>query len=395
MKTVNGTLMCDFLDPVEIEKLRSGWTPRRGDVVVASGFTIRGLQRLLVSLVEGREEPYAEGLLDKPHLLEAAASRQGAEKYADFLAGWPGRRLFKTHELPHEVPFRWPPTEEEVQEGVAPKVAVLVSDPRYALSVTWEAMNAMNIDLPLPHGGRDFAEFIELVVRREKFTTFHKDPFSHPVAWAREAMKWPGQVRLFDVDRFASLNPREVAAACEEFADFIGVPEPASAAARLVAAIGNRPRSASLALAKDGIVDHDAILGGPLVELLGPRVQAFEAEAATLSYGTRSEYRRLLGLLKDVPMLAELAQRAIDGVKTVPPPMLCAPLKGLAAHAAGTCRVCVFALRGACHYTAEMCAFCHLEGHKKPSRPSHAKRVRHRDRLRARCRTPSLDGLSS
>ncbi|CAK0790532.1 unnamed protein product [Prorocentrum cordatum] len=394
LQSVNGVLAPGYFRPRESRSCGAGGLRGGGTVVVASGFVLRGIQRLLVALVEGREEPYADGLIDKPHFLDAAASKRGAEQYSEFLASWPGRRLFKTHALPSEVPFRWPPTEEEVRGDTVPKVAVLVSDPRYALSVTWEAMILMGIDLPIRGGGRNFADFVDAVVNRDFL--FCIDPFNHFVEWAREAVRWPGHVKLFEADRFASQNPKEVAAVCAEFADFIGIPEPASAAARLVAAIGNRPGNASLALARDDVPNLDAIRGGPLVELLGPRVQTFESAAATLSFGTRAEYRRLLGSMRDVPMLAALAQRAIDGVMTTLPPRLCAPLKGAAAHAAGTCRPCVFALRGACRDAAEMCAFCHLPGHARPKRPSHNKRAKLSARKsQARCRTPSVDGLSS
>mmetsp|Transcript_104049 Transcript_104049/g.333552 ORF Transcript_104049/g.333552 Transcript_104049/m.333552 type:complete len:226 (+) Transcript_104049:112-789(+) len=66
--------------------------------------------------------------------------------------------------------------------------------------------------------------------------------------------------------------------------------------------------------------------------------------------------------------LAELAG-SLGASPTFPldaPPLL----KGQAAHATGTCRPCIFALRGVCKNSDEMCSYCHAPGHARTKRAS-------------------------
>jgi len=370
-----------------VRHMRRAWSPKKGDVIVASAFPLRGLQRLLVALIEGRPNPWEADLLDKPYLLEAGASRRGVEQYLEQITSWPGRRCFKTHAMPHTIPCRWPPCAEDLRMGVAPKIAVVVADPRYSCMLLWECLQIIG------HFKRQVAleEFIEAVFdnRWKMFGGI----FAHGMAWAQEAASNPDSVRFFNMERFASLDPKEVKAVCLEFAEFVGLPAPDQAATRVVEAMANRPAWAAQALGGDMVFSPEAINGGPLVELLGPRLQSFETSLAELSYHVQAKYREFLTGWMNChdQCLVDLAQAAARGVCSIPPARLCSPMKGAAVHSAGLCRPCIFALRGTCRYTADMCALCHAEGHSKTKRPSHAKRKQRR----ARCRTPSPGGLSS
>ncbi|CAE8677124.1 unnamed protein product, partial [Polarella glacialis] len=83
----------------------------------------------------------------------------------------------------------------------------------------------------------------------------------------------------------------------------------------------------------------------------------------------------------------QLGQRAMSGMATVPKMSLCVPLKGELAHEGGTCKPCVFNLRGLCQDSAEMCRFCH-EPHDKTKRANRKVR-KQRQQIRERARTPS------
>lgn len=48
--------------------------------------------------------------------------------------------------------------------------------------------------------------------------------------------------------------------------------------------------------------------------------------------------------------------------------------KGEEAHEQGACKPCIFALRGTCHFTQDVCRYCHANGHVKRLRPSKRQR---------------------
>eukprot|EP00446_Apocalathium_sp_SHHI-4_P055409 CAMPEP_0177365560 /NCGR_PEP_ID=MMETSP0368-20130122/39389_1 /TAXON_ID=447022 ORGANISM="Scrippsiella hangoei-like, Strain SHHI-4" /NCGR_SAMPLE_ID=MMETSP0368 /ASSEMBLY_ACC=CAM_ASM_000363 /LENGTH=273 /DNA_ID=CAMNT_0018828497 /DNA_START=82 /DNA_END=904 /DNA_ORIENTATION=- len=64
-------------------------------------------------------------------------------------------------------------------------------------------------------------------------------------------------------------------------------------------------------------------------------------------------------------LLHSRAQAWISSSAQAPP-----LLKGQAAHATRTCRPCVFALRGVCKNSDEMCSYCHAPGHARTKRAS-------------------------
>jgi len=358
---------------------------RPGDVFVVSHFPIRGLQRLLVAMIEGRENPWEQGLIDKPHFLEGGASKRGLEAYLEEIASWQGRRCFKSHSAPENFPCQWRSLHADsgIDGQIPPKIVVLVADPRYDLAVSWEIMKDK-----IP--GVSMSLFIEAFL--DKRWSMFGDYFVHGSAWAAVAAENPKSVRLFSVEQFASCDPKVILAAVAELAEFLEIPSPSTIASRLTTAIVERPSYASCAVAMDDLPCQETIGGGPLVELAGPRLQLFEEALADVDVALRSVFRRLLYSWVDGadPCLAKLAHLAVLGVHSVPPVKLMWPLKGEVAHLQGSCRPCIFALRDSCRETAAMCSHCHAEGHLPTKRASRRIRVARR----ARRRTPSADGLS-
>jgi len=271
------------------------------------------------------------------------------------------------------------------QGAAAPKVLVLIADPRYAMMLWWEcACYITQRDIPRP-------AFLEAVLEK-RFQIFG-DYFSHALAWARTAAEHPDNVRLFSADRLASWDPKEVRAALAEIGEFLEVEAPGQTADRLASRTFTRPADAAHSLAYDQLPPREAILGGPLVEHLGQRLHGFQETLADMGFQAQDAWAKQLLSWKDSsdPFLERLGTRASFGVASLPPARLARPQKGEAAHAAGECRPCVFALRGVCKETPEMCAYCHLPGHQPTKRASRGTRARRRHRER----TPSLDGLST
>jgi len=295
------------------------------------------------------------------------------------IASWPGRRCFMTHALPQLFPCRWPI--EYHGNGIPPKIVVLVADPRYALSIVWEVACSLSI------GNMVFSVFI-MAALEQNFLLFG-DYFKHAMAWAQESLERPETVRLFAAERFASHDPAEVRYACAELAAFLEMPRSDEAITQLVEAAFHRPADASAALQRDDLKPHEAINGGPLIELVGPRLESFLEGLMELSWQEHTIFDQLLASWVDCshPCLARLGTVAIRGAASLLP----RPLKGAAAHEAGLCRPCVFALRGICRNSAAMCAYCHAEGHAKTKRASRSKRAKRRTRVY----TPSPEGLSS
>jgi len=383
MKSIQGIQYPMWINQEIVHRLQHSFSPRAGDVILVSHFPLRGLQRLIVALVEGQKNPWADGLLDKPYFLEGGASRRGVDDYLAMIASWPGRRCFKTHAFPQLFPCRWPI--EHHCDGIPPKVVVLVADPRYALSLLWEFASTLG------RGTMGMSEFI--VVALELRMLYFGDYFKHAVAWAQESLERPETVRLFAAERFASHDPAEVRDACGELATFLEIPRPDEAVTQLVEATFDRPADATAALQKDACKPHEAINGGPLIELVGPRLESFQEGLMELSGQVHEIFGQLVASWVDCshPCLARLGRVASRGAGSLLPARLARPLKGAAVHEAGQCRPCVFALRGICRNSAAMCAYCHAEGHAKTKRASRSKRAKRRTRVY----TPSPEGLSS
>ena len=87
------------------------------------------------------------------------------------------------------------------------------------------------------------------------------------------------------------------------------------------------------------------------------------------------------------PCVVEAAQIASRGVLSLPPVSMTEVLKGPSAHLAGLCKPCLFALRGVCRDSAELCRYCHDPSHPRTKRASRAKRAWRR--ALERLRTPS------
>jgi len=373
--------------------LQSCFALRPGDVVLARLFPIISLQRMLVSLVEGGLNPWQPGLLNKPHYLEAGASRRGVNNYLSEVETWTGRRCFKTHNFPKMLPFAWPPEPvcaENVFGKVPPKIVVFVADPRYALALMKEVFSTKSFVNPMPMPC-DMTDFIEAIVD-QKLQVFG-EYFDYALAWADEALEHPANVRLFSAERFASHNPRDVCQAVVELAEFLEVPKASEVALHLVSLLSQSPPDVHAVFQGDSLIPLDVMHGGPMIELVGPRLQAFQDALFQASNPVQCTFRRMLTSWFDAPSLclATLGESAAKGVASLLPITCSRPWKGKAVHREGTCRKCVFHLRGICRNSAEMCAYCHSDGHAPTKRASRKKRAQRKVRVY----TPSPDGLSS
>lgn len=376
---IEGVSYPAWFKETQIKDLQSQWLPKPGDVFVVSHFPLRGLQRLLVALVEGLGDPWSPGLIDKPHFCDAAASRRGARTFLTEAASWSGRRCFKTHAFPHLFPCRHEPFMRNTVGGTPAKILVLVADPRNGF-ILWHQVLCQ-----LGYGKWELSEFIETITNQEWH--LFGDYFEHALAWAQEASAHPETVKLVSADLLGSMDPKEVKVALEEIAEFLEIP--GDRAAQLVEAIFQRPSYAERALAQDELVFHQALTGGHLVEQSGLNLHMFEDTLALSSEEVRIAWRRsaLAWASCSYGCLEQLAQANMRGAASTPPTPLIQPYQGTAAHESGNCRPCVFALRGVCKHTAEMCAFCHADGHEKTKRAS--RKTRTLRKLRAR--TPSPD----
>jgi len=380
-KRIHGVYCPPFFREDAVSQLRFCWEPRDSDVFLVSNFPLRGLQRVLTCLVEGRSQPWDAGLLDKPYFCDAAASRRGVAGFLQEVDSWTHRRCFKTHALPHSFPCRYP---EPFLGGRSkqPKIVVLVTDPRLVGYVWWQCIS--QVDHTGLLGQMDLKAFLNLAPAFAPFGSFA----DHALAWAREAEKYPESVRLFRADRLGSLLKGDVLSELIEIANFLEIPE--ADAVQLADAMFFRPADANRALASDTLVHHDALRGGHIVETSGHALHQFQNALDASDGMVQDSWNTIFkGLLKSaVPFLVELAQPALHGASSLPPPVLTGIFRGPEAHAAGTCKPCVFALRGACKTPAGECLYCHEPGHAKTKRASHA--VRKQRKLRQEiARTPS------
>lgn len=390
---IDGVLHPAWFNAEQVAELRGIWSLRAGDVFIVSFFPIRGLQRLLVALVEGKDDPWQEGLLNKPYYCDAAASKRGARAYVEDVDSWTGRRCFKTHALPSQFPCRYP-FESHDGAGVPPKILVLVSEPRNALVLWWQFLSLSTAftdltGLPSQHDLFRPDSSLEAII--QLFSQSQLQVFGgycgHNAAWAQEAALRPESVKLVSADQLGSFDPRAVSSELEKVAEFLETSKESTAA--LVAGLFRRPLGAEQALSKDSLVPVEAINGGHLIESYGKNLHTFEEALNCAPMGLQLLWRRCLQELASRPdtLLGEFARTSLKGIMSVPPLPLTMPMKGLAVHNSGTCRVCVFALRGTCRNTEAMCPYCHLPDHAKPKRASRAKRAQRKDRFR----TPSPD----
>jgi len=373
--------------------LQHSFALRPGDVVLVSHWPTNSLQRLLVSLVEGGLNPWKPDLLNKPYFLEAGASNRGISNYLSDVETWTGRRCFKTHSCPKMTPFLWPPEPAHADNPLGtppPKLVVFVADPRYALTLLQETFTTKSRCNPLPVPC-EMTAFIEAVVE-QRFQVLG-DYFSHALAWANEALEHPANVRLFSAERFASHNPQDVCKAVMELAEFLEVPNASQVALHLVSLLFQAPQDVDVIFKEDCLTPLDVMHGGPMIELVGPRLQAFQDAFFLASDTVQATYKRMLTSWFDAPSLclAALGESAAKGVASLLPATLSMPWKGDKAHLECTCRLCVFNLRGICRNSAEMCAYCHGHGHAQPKRASRKRRAQRKTRVY----TPSPDGLSS
>jgi len=382
-KLVNGFMHPHWFDECTLRQLKTEWQPRSGDVFLVSHFPLRGIQRLLVGLVEGRLDPWAANLIDKPHYCDAAACRRGVGAFIQEVASWPGRRCFKTHAFPQHFPCCYP--FEPMYEGTPPKILAIVAEPRHAIITWWSILKNMRRLRPLDS---DLLEDFILLISQKQFQMFG-DLIDHAQSWANEAMANPRHVRLCSADRLGSVDAKEVKAELESIAEFLEIPK--QSAAELAANLFRRPSDADEALILDDLVPYEALGGGPLIEQYGRNVHLFEDALNAATFEVRSSWRGALGdwLGSAYSKIAHLVEVSARGIASVPPHVLTVPLKGDAVHAAGACKPCVFNLRGICRDSAEMCLFCHAPGHARTKRASRC--VRKARKMRAR--TPSPDAL--
>ncbi|CAE7747625.1 GTF3C3 [Symbiodinium pilosum] len=335
---IEGIYYPNFIKESAIRRLQQ-WEGRAGDVFLVSNFPVRGLQRVLTCLVEGRDNPWEGGLLDKPYYCEAGASKRGVDAYLGEANDWSFRRCFKTHAFPHLFPCRYP-FPRHTGDGVPPKVLVLVADPRHAFAVWWQTLGQLEPDVSLE---LDFGLFLK-VVAQQGWTLFG-NYVEHATAWAREAELHPDNVRLCIADRLGSLDPEEVREEMHNIADFLMISR--DRADRVVDAIFCRPPDASSALSKDRLVDHAVLQGGHIVENTGRNLYQFQDAYHSVDGLVQDIWRQMFVTLcrTGSSCLQEVAQKALQGGASLPPMVKTGAFRGEDAHNAGTCRPCVFNLR--------------------------------------------------
>lgn len=382
-KPIQGIYYPGFFKESAIRSLQSSWDSREGDVFLVSNFPVRGLQRVLTCMVEGHENPWENGLLDKPYYCDAAASKRGVESYLCEAESWKGRRCFKTHALPHLFPCRYP-FPPHSGDGIPPKILVLVADPRHAFTVWWQTLGQIEPDVSFNF---DLKSFISEVA--EKGLKLFGSYFEHTAAWAKEAEEHPDSVHLCMVDHLGSLDRQEVRLEMLEIAKFLCVPH--ESVDRLVEAIFHRPHDASSSLSRDRLVDQAVLEGGHIIENTGQNLCAFQTALDSTNGVVRELWQSMFRLLlkTDNSCLVEIGQKAMHGTASLPPMVKTGAFRGEAAHAAGLCRPCVFNLRGICRDSADICLYCHAEGHQRTKRAT--QKVRKQRQLQRRMRTPSPD----
>lgn len=380
----------------EMRALKLSFNAKHGDVFLVSHTPIRGgMQRLLTCLVEGRNDPWERDVLEKPYFAGMAASKRGADNWLGEIETWQGRRCFKAQDFPQNLPVNYPfPPEEDIPvPGLpGPKVLVIMGDPRMQATSWWEVLVDALCHKKKPgfwqHVSTDVQPLDVFQSVCDGALPFFGDIFDFGLKWAAEQAKYPGQVKLVSTGKLTSLDPREVSDVLEEIAQFLKIPQAAERARALTTNVFRPPPDAWDILQSDDLKLTPKLQGLHLTEIQGPRLQMFE-EVINCNMVLQSRWKRRLvaWASSGSPFLMELAQLADGGVATLLPESMSQPIKGEAVHAQGACRPCVFAMRGTCKNTPEMCRFCHLDGHKRPKRAGHKLRIMRR--LQQTVRTPS------
>mmetsp|Transcript_12578 Transcript_12578/g.33196 ORF Transcript_12578/g.33196 Transcript_12578/m.33196 type:complete len:563 (+) Transcript_12578:115-1803(+) len=385
---IEGVKYPGFIKESAVLEMRQQFSARAGDVFLASNFPILGLQRVLTALVEGRDDPWAPGLTDRPYFLEPGASRVGAQQWIQEANSWKGRRCLKTVGFPQLFPCRYP-FDAEPEEGMpAPKIVVLVADPRNYLSIIHNMISGcMGVDMP-------YTELLEQFLDGGIENMILGNWIEYLAAWSAEAARDPETVRLVSMDRLGSLDPKEFARELMEVASFIGVAE--DAVQRLTQAVFRRPNLVMPAPAELGNMGcelrmlHRAVDSGHLVEQSAKNKYMFEDALSQLSAKSMERWVEMLASAyrhAGSPCVIQMAQMASRGVLSLPPVAMTEIRKGEAAHSAGLCKPCVFALRGICKDGEDLCRFCHDPSHPRTKRTCRSKRLA--KKALGRIRTPS------
>lgn len=386
---IRGAKYPKFIKEKEVLELKERFQARAGDVFIVSNFPIWGLQRLLVALVEGRDDPWAQDVLDKAYYCDAGASRRGAKAYLELADSWTHRRCFKTHAQPHVFPCRYPFDVQTDFAEVPPKVVVLLADPRNYLTMLFNFFKRGDCLFSYRGTFADFLkEYVEGGGENIPFTSWGE----FLASWSQEAEMYPETVRLFNVDRLGSLDPKEFLSELSNVASFLNIaPERVS---RLAEGVFRRPMITQPPPEMDncGNCQHlqAALKAGHLVEPSAQNKYIFEDALSQLSFATVDVWKDMLisaAKCSSNPCVVEMAQAAFRGQLSLPPVAMTQVRKGADAHNAGVCRPCVFALRGTCKNTAALCCYCHDPSHPKTKRASRKKRAERK--ALQRIRTPS------
>lgn len=384
---IQGVKYPSFFKEKAVFEMQQQFSARAGDVFIVSHFPMWGVQRLLVALVEGRSNPWAESLIDKPYYCDAGASRRGVKQYIDEVSSWTGRRCFKTHAKPNLFPCRYPFEVAGDHGKFAPKIVVLVADPRNDLMMLH---NSIKTCLGYEASVTDFLQdFLEDGGQSMIFGNW----MEHIAAWSEEAVKHPETVRLFNADRLGSLDPKEFAAELADIAAFVGVAE--DSVPRLTEATFRRPSVFQPDPPTSIESRHlmQASQSGHLIEQSARNLYLFEDALSQVGRATMELWKDMLttAFQYSSDSVVQVAQAASKGVLSLPPVAMTEVFAGEAAHAAGVCRPCVFALRGVCKDTAAMCRYCHDPSHPRTKRATRAKRAARK--ALQRLRTPSPSGF--
>lgn len=186
-------------------------------------------------------------------------------------------------------------------------------------------------------------------------------------AWAEAEARCPDRIRLFFVDDFV----QDPAVAMSGLARFLGVSDISDATQQIL-------RRSAHVLTLTSVLESESpqkmlekqlgnlrdLLNIGIVEELAQR---FEVFLANESQDTQAAWESQLGrwLQSPNPRLVAWAHGALKHEPWN-------PARWWAAHNARMCRPCLFFPRGKC--TDDGCTYCHGPGHRKPKRPSHARR---------------------
>lgn len=386
---IGGVRYPPFYKESALLEMQQQFSARAGDVFLVSNFPIWGLQRVLVALVEGRSDPWAQDMLIKPLGCDADASLRGVQQWIQEANSCTGRRCLKAVAFPRLFPCRYP-FDAGPEEGMpAPKIIVLVADPRNLLTIVHTALtHFVALDM-------QFTELLEEVLGEGVENMMLGNWMEHLAAWSMEAARDPDTVRLVSMDRLGSLDPKEFASELMEIANFVGVAE--DAVQRLTEAVFRRP---NLVMPPPREFDkmnpeirmlYKAVESGHLIEQSAKNKYIFEDALSQLSSKWRELWAEMLASASRYttsPLVIGIAQMASKGVLSLPSVASTKVHKGEAVHSAGLCKPCVFALRGVCRDTAALCGFCHDPSHPRTKRLPRAKRAARKGLQRIRTPSP-------